>query len=1174
MEVRFAARLEEACEALAARVAEARRQRGPLEPVTLWVPSPTVAAFAKMWLARKLGVAAQIQATRIHEGLAALGAAHDPPLTLLGPDVLRGRVLAALHDPALLAQPALAPLVRWLGEDPSAWPRRRSELARQLTPVFQAYLERRPRWLARQRAAGEGHGAWQLVLLEAALAGTPALPLPALVARLVDGPLPAELHVLGWSVMPVGVLDALEVLSRHTEVRVYAPNPSRAMWADPSITRREAGSVLLTESGRALRELVLRLLEQSGYDAGDLPELRPPARTLLEHLQLCLDEAHDRPWTVAVTGGSAPAGPASEARAREAAGPVEGTGHAAAPASVVATATTARTTPSAPTHALDRSLVIRACPGIRREVEVAAQQIWQLVSRDETLRFDQIAIYYVDRPDQSYATHIEAALEEAHQIPRRSSDTPLSRESPVVGAVLALLGLPLGHHTRAEVLSVLTHPLVRARWPDVDAEEWLAWCVDAGVVRGLDDGDFRGSYAEGARLYHWDQGLARVALGTLTEGTPLDIGGQLAFPPPIPGTRARSAGRLVLLARSLLADTAWAASTELPLAEWVRFIGELVATYVVPTDEATGAALRACLAAIAARAGVEAGDAPLAYRVAHDLVVEALESLRSRRGAELAGGVHVAPLRVGAIVPFPVMFVLGLDAQHFPARTAETDLDLRPTRPDDPGYEDVAEAALDAGPEDHDRAAFMEVLCAARRHLFLSWESRDAVTGEPRAHAAALGHLLRWAQVVGASLTIEEVPLSRTERVELLGESADAALPVVAAERTADELGRAYAEVFGRRPRESELRDALAQVAPEHQAELQRALRMVPLPREAPPTTDAGRELTVRVSQLRDFLACPLQGAAKFALGIEPDDEDDPAVLRAEPLTSARRLRAAAVQEVLARVAPMPGASFHDVLDEVAARRRARGEAPSGLFGSAELHTELRLLEAWLHELWRYGPARPLSLGAPAAGAGPAHVAPALVLETSRGPVRLVGPVGLLVDGPEATTRTLAAPRRSVIVRFPTRVYKLGARDTLRAAVEHAVATLVIGEAPGHEVLFLSSDEHGRAESRSLRLEALPAARARAFLVDAVEAMLAKPLDVLFPVEAAARVFEGQSVEDAVEFVREQLESGGQATVSSRFGPVRDPELRRAPTAREADALMARVRLAFELAVASGGKSS
>lgn len=1153
MEVRFAARLEEACEALAARVAEARRQRGPLEPVTLWVPSPTVAAFAKMWLARRLGVAAQIQATRIHEGLAALGRAHDPPLALLGPDVLRGRVLAALHDPALLAQPALEPLVRWLGEDPRARPRRRSELAALLAPVFQAYLERRPRWLARQRAAGEAHGAWQLVLLDAVLAATSALPLSVMVERLVDGPLPAELHVLGWSILPVGVLDALEVLSRHTQVHVYAPNPSRAMWADPSITRREAGSVLLTESGRALRELVLRLLEQSGYDAGDLPELRPPARTLLEHLQLCLDEAQDRPWTVAVTGGSAPAGlepPAAVGGGAPAAG-------------------------VPPAHALDRSLVVRACPGIRREVEVVAQQIWQLISQDETLRFDQIAIYYVDRDDQSYATHIDAALEEAHQIPRRLSETPLSRESPVVGAVLSLLALPLGHHTRAEVLSVLTHPLVRARWPDVDAEEWLTWCVDAGVVRGLDDEAFRGSYAEGARLYHWDQGLERVALGTLTEGTPLEIGGHLLFPPPISGTRARSAGRLVLLARSLLADTAWAATAELSLAEWVRFIGELVATYVVPTDEATGAALRACLAAIAARAEVEAGEAPIAYRVAHDLVVEALEGLRSRRGAELAGGVHVAPLRAGAIVPFPVMFVLGLDAGRFPAPTRETDLDLRPTRPDDPGYQDVAEAALDASPEDHDRAAFMEVLCAARRHLFLSWESRHAVTGEPRAHAAAIGHVLRWARVVGAPLTIEEVPLSRTELVTPLGESADAALPVVAAERAADKLGQAYAEAFGRRPREIELRDALAHVSRDHQVELERALRLVPLPRGGAAAQGAARELVVRVAQLHDFLACPLQGAAKFALGIEPDDDDDPAVLRAEPLTSARRLRAAALREVVARVAPTRGASFHAVLDEVAARRRARGEAPSGLFGSAELDTEVRLLDTWLSELWRYGAARPLALGAPAPGAGPARVLPPLVLDTSRGPVALVGAVGLMVDGPEGgLSAREREPRRSVVVRYPTRVHRPGPREALRAAVEHALATLTLGEAEAHEALILTSDDYDRATSRTLRLGALSAERARAFLVEAVEAMLAKPLDVLFPIEAAAEVYRGVSVEDAVEGVRDVLQGGELGIVSSRFGPVRDPEVRRAPSPREAEALMRRVGLVFELAPGLGGKDS
>ena len=96
-------------------------------------------------------------------------------------------------------------------------------------------------------------------------------------------------------------------------------------------------------------------------------------------------------------------------------------------------------------------------------------------------------------------------------------DLPLAGECRVIEALLLLLALPLGEFTRPEVLKILTHPAVRARFPEANVDRWRDWCLGLEIVRGADRIDHDGTYID-RELFHWEQGLKRLVLGAFMTG--------------------------------------------------------------------------------------------------------------------------------------------------------------------------------------------------------------------------------------------------------------------------------------------------------------------------------------------------------------------------------------------------------------------------------------------------------------------------------------------------------------------------------------------------------------------------------------------------------------------------------------------------------------------------------
>ena len=101
-------RLEALVEALAATVGAGRTSL--FDPVTLVVPNPLVEGYVKQGLARRLGIAANVQTRFLRGFLRDVAAKSAPDATIVDRDLMEGALLALFHDQGWLNGPELGPV--------------------------------------------------------------------------------------------------------------------------------------------------------------------------------------------------------------------------------------------------------------------------------------------------------------------------------------------------------------------------------------------------------------------------------------------------------------------------------------------------------------------------------------------------------------------------------------------------------------------------------------------------------------------------------------------------------------------------------------------------------------------------------------------------------------------------------------------------------------------------------------------------------------------------------------------------------------------------------------------------------------------------------------------------------------------------------------------------------
>ncbi|TWC32737.1 DNA helicase/exodeoxyribonuclease V gamma subunit [Pseudomonas sp. SJZ079] len=682
-------------------------QREPFAPALVVVPSQGIGRWLTLELARKQGIAMQLEVqlpAKFVWDLSRLVLGQLPEQSAFSPSTLSWRLYDWLCEPEQLVQaPRLAHYLEGGDE------RRRLSLAAKIADVFDQYLLYRDDWLAvweRNELLELGPDeAWQALLWrELTRDGHPhrARLLDELLQRLHGGEalagLPERLLVFGISSLPPHHLRVLEGLARHTEVVIFALNPCREAWGDIRDMRELARQTELSPDDWYL-DVGHPLLASLGKQGRDF---------------------FDALFALASSEGSQEIGIYSEDADLH-----DGSLLQALQNDILRL----RTRQPEERLALredDRSLEVHVAHSPLREVEILHDQLLARFQADPQLSPDQVVVLTPDI--ERYAPYIEAVFAPREGVPRipfSLADRSLRAEIPLIEAFLNLLALPDSRFAAEEILAWLEQPAL-ARRAGIEAEDLPLlrdWLRDAGVRWGRDSGHREQLGLPADAAFTWRQGLDRLLLGfaappqlaglaapLLGDSWPLDA---------LEGGRAQLLGRLCAFVERL---AALAQSMQRPrsLAEWAETLLGLIDNLFDEREAGDTLLLlsKAC-AALAEQATASGIERPLELALIRQQLSAALEQGSGASGF-LTGAVTFCTMVPMRSLPFRLVCLLGLDDGALPRRTPAAGFDLigqKPRRGD-------RARRLD------DRYLLLETLLSARSGLYLSYVGRD-----PRSNA-------------------------------------------------------------------------------------------------------------------------------------------------------------------------------------------------------------------------------------------------------------------------------------------------------------------------------------------------------------------------------------------------------------------------------------------------------
>lgn len=1153
---------------------DAHQRRSPLAPFSTIVPNRAIEEFVKLRLSARLGVAANLRFPFLRRFLRELvGRASAETIAVLESAELRivlFECMRAMRGGGEAAIPAITAYARAGSAEQSDEELRLFQLAATLADLFREYSVSRPemleRWKNRQDLKGapfEDVEKWQRqlwkrvfsddlsvrdewlakrkprwMMLSDAMGAIP----DAQLERVLDHPI----HTFGPGYVGPGYARILARLGILTDVHIYALNPCMEFWEDVALysdlERRKIVAIHHREKSQAL--------EREGDDpfgldsTWDNSALRLWARPGREYVRI-LNELSDCDFTShfvrPATGGKA----SILARLQD---------------DILTRAPEPSAASDPKAGAGDVGIRFLACPSVAREAEIAANAIWSLMhgAANEKPRFHEIAVMFPDRLESEYLTAIKSAFKRLHEIPIDIVNQPLISESRVAEGIVLLLALPLGRFTRDEMLRVVTHPAIAGLDPENDVVRWPEWSRALGVFFGADAHDLEGTYLP-KDLLHWDQALKRLALGVFMAGETSgcdqffrDRNDSEYLPYELGQDEAQAVAAMIRLARSIIADAREIRSSRLRLGQWAQVIGAFVRSHVQP-DDAGGERMRDFIAStIEGMATPEIADTPMPYSVAREYVSALISERESNRARLMERGVAIGTLSALRSIPFHSVFVLGMNEGDFPDTSRLDSLDLRGAR----------RRAGDVSRAERDRYLFLEAILAAREHLFISYVSQDARTGEtsePSTGVRELQFVLRGyaGEDVLRDMTVEH-PSSRYDLRYF---------PDLRRENCADQALQSYDTQARHAARMKALRDDLARhcggvtlpgrdepvlemIDEPIRSRISSALSLSELP--ALKQSVDGAEFSVSIGALRRFLECPIQGAARYALGFEEDDDAADVGIEDEPMAQSVLGRTVLLRKVLWKSdCDLKSALAHYKRD--ARLATAHGDRPSGVFAKSTAAADQERLRHWIEDLRKakFTRSRPVRLGSADRFEERAEVLPDIRLEFEskradgsvvQRRVRLYGSLGNLNPDHNVAAQAVlgkeAKPKHFLEAYF--------AALALSAAGKHS---------GGFEALVFASDGAFRKVFNTPGVE-----DARKYLAGLVSDLFSGRNHYFMPLEAVDRIWKkvGKKTADDLVGEMEDLRDTEFWPCSSDYGPVRDARHFETPPIAEIEEILRR----------------
>jgi exonuclease V gamma subunit len=948
---------ESLAEQLASLLEESTRGGDFFASQRIIVPNRYVAKWLRLWLARRLGIAINLDILYLETATWQLLCALDPRdrnVATLDDDVARFMVLAQLLEDD--GDEALAPLRAYLrrpgGDRRRDFYRRAWQLAERLTGLIRDYEYHRHdtlirRWLDNRRhPADDALGMdraqrtlyRRLILEPDGLAARLAAQreqvlrtLPQYVDEVLSLPpeslrkpaRPGPVFLFGITQISPLHAGALHWLGRHYDLRLFHLNPLVGSLQEPidaGQLKNVADCYRPQASGNAVVPSENELLKNWGQAGA-------------ESLWVMADFLAE-PGAFQVASIAAP-------NERTAGTSVLGR---------VQDQVLAKAVDEESRLAQDTTLQIVGCPGIFREVETVYQSIVHNLQHDPTLKQTDVAVLVTDMP--RYRPVLQAVFDRR---PRRLlynlADFSAAELSDFGQAVLGMLDLALETFTRSRVFAVLLNPCFLAGL-GVDRDQalqWLEWADTLGIYHGWDPSDKQERGYANTPLYCWRLGLQRLRLGRL-----MDVADENSDAPTprfhdvIPYVDLESSDKEQLDAfcravEGLLPLLIALRKNSLAGAEWARQLRRLVTTFLDipedrPEEEEVRDRLLADLTRLAELDDVTrlAGHQPaFPLALVREVVQESLTRNVGTKGDYLTGGVTISALQPLRPVPFRIIYVIGLGEGLFPGTNHLPAIDLR-------ARERVAGDILLA---ESNRFLLLETLLAARQKLYLCYTSHDLQRDQELHPCSPVNQLRRYLEkhVVAGKFARTETPLCAHDVSYLAAEAA-----------TTSDVRVNYSEVERLLALDDGLQTGRIQVDEPRRQEVEtRLARLCPnfvLPVSDHPTTTALP--TIKLGELRNFLRCPAEAALRRHLGLEDEEELEPR--DDEPFYTASQAETRLVTRFLRRfIREAQESSPEQALEdwrqqfgELYNEWRLRGRMPDGAFADVDRNR----IETGLHE--------------------------------------------------------------------------------------------------------------------------------------------------------------------------------------------------------------------------------
>lgn len=689
--------------AMLASVYRLQPSAAPWVPAEIIVQSQGMRRYLSRFLAQQHGIAANL-----HFSLPAGFAwqltrrvlPDTPPLNPFQTNVLHWRLLALFQSEVFtrseltLAHAALTPYLSSSDQAPY-------HLAGKLADIFDQYLIYRSDWIdawQNNRLLNLGADeAWQAQLWQylAKQTDTPhrIAQQQALLNALRPEHLPERVWVFGIATLAPLYLNLLQAMAMHTDVHVFAVNPSSEYWGNvlpaaqllslDNLDREAGGHPLLASLGKqgrdffdALSDIPNVSFERAVYDDSTA------ADTLLHRLQNDIQQL--------------------------------------------------RLPESQTVQPDDDSIQLVAAHSRLRELQILKDQLLQDLAAHPDWQPADIAV--LTPHIEHYLPFIEAVFGQSQggsqSLPHTIADVKISHRQALMQLFAKLLDLMASRFEIDAVLPLLDEPALRRRFAlsDDDVAVLSAAWHEQGVRWGT-DAAMRTTYGGNSARFTWQQARERTVLGWLLPqtDTPQTWQGMLPwFGNSDPGLLARGQ---TLLDTLISHYRQWQQPADMPA--WLARIRRLLHD-TADDDSLAGSAMQQLESALAdweAQTALAHFTQPLTA----DLVIEHVQGfLNSERQAGfLRGGITFCSMVPMRSLPFKCVCLLGLNDGEFPRTTKSAAFDLIARHP----------RKGDRARRDDDRYLFLESILSAREKLYLSYIGKDIRKNETLAPSALLFEL-------------------------------------------------------------------------------------------------------------------------------------------------------------------------------------------------------------------------------------------------------------------------------------------------------------------------------------------------------------------------------------------------------------------------------------------------